>query len=441
MILMLFLQLGCSQKADPTQDIIILSIDTLRFDHVSAFSEHSLAQTPYIDSLARDGILYTQTYSPISVTGPAFVSLMTSLPIAEHLVSMNTYQGGAMLEEKEETLAEVCKESHYRTGAFVSGFTLRPSLGLTQGFDVYDYPADTNNRRWGDDTAKKAISWLNQSHQSAFLWYHTYDAHGPWLPRDTTCFRHLSHNEEREGSKRIPAYQRIDSCIDVDVYKKRYAKAVEFADTNVGMIIESLKKQGRYDNALIVITADHGESFHERELWFDHGTTAHEEQLHVPLIIKYPQNKGAGTRDTRLVSLLDIAPTITSVVDMSPLSKAKGFSLVGHTNPLHEVLYGESSHCKAYDFLSCRPQGPMGKVFSMRTREFTIVQTGDILQQYNRLEDPMELHPLAIESNKSTALESFSTKRLAQSQNIVWPIKKEIQQELQQLKQLGYIAE
>ena len=159
-LLLPLLLIGCDLfSSQEPPDVLILTIDTLRVDHVSAFSSNSPAQTPVLDALAADGVAYTNAYSPISVTGPAFVSLMTGLPISEHNVTMNVFRGGTSLSEDFDTLAESFQQNEYRTGGFVSGFTLRPSLGLSQGFNVYDAPSGGGNRRWGDRTAQKAIQW------------------------------------------------------------------------------------------------------------------------------------------------------------------------------------------------------------------------------------------------------------------------------------------
>lgn len=432
---------GCSYFSPPPIDVVILTVDTLRVDHVSAFSPTSPANTPHMDALASDGISYTEAYSPISVTGPAFVSLMTGMPISDHNVTMNVFRGGTSLAQEEDTLAERFQATQYRTGAFVSGFTLRESLGLNQGFNVYSPPTGKGNRRWGNKTAARANAWMKKKDGPVFLWYHTYDAHGPWDRWGTTCAKVASSVEERQILDRIPKYQRIEACIDEAEYATRYAKAVEFADRNVGRVIQALKDEGRYENALIIVTADHGESFTERELWFDHGTTAHEEQLHVPLIIKYPQNTRAGEKDDRLVSLLDIAPTVLSVVDLPALPKASGKSLIDTVDPIRDVVYGESSHCKKNALLSCKPIGPQGKVFALRNTELSIVQQGDDLMEYNRTQDPSELQPLPLTSALGTDLTEFAIERREQVKDLVWPPPNKRSVEFQQLQQLGYVNE
>ena len=144
----------------------------------------------------------------------------------------------------------------------------------------------------------------------------------------------------------IPAYRRIGQISDPDFYAQRYAKAVEYTDLQVGWILDTLESTGRLERALIVLTADHGESFDERDLWFDHGTHASEEQLHVPLVIHFPDGKRGGEVADELVGLMDVAPTVINVLNLEPMAAADGRSLRLDGSG-HAILMGESSHCKS----------------------------------------------------------------------------------------------
>ena len=130
-------------------------------------------------------------------------------------------------------------------------------------------------------------------------------------------------------------YQRLGECTDPNEYARRYGEAVKFADENVGMILDELKKLGKYQDSWIVITADHGESLTERELWFDHGTTPYVEQLQVPLLIKAPRSVKWTGQDDRLVSLSDVLPTILDGLELdAPI--VDGFSLnISHESAHH----------------------------------------------------------------------------------------------------------
>ena len=397
--------LGCTSVGSlstPPPDVIFITIDTLRMDHVGSFDAASPAQTPNMDRLAEMGVRYTQAYSPISVTGPAFVTLHTGQDPDRHGVRKNIFRGGNQVPEDAETLAKRLKSEGYDTGAFLSGFTLRPELGLSPGFDAYRFPERSenkkNNRRDGAKTAKMATTWLEKQDGPVFLWFHTYDVHGPlnrWSEVPTTA----EWDQSIKNLQHIPAYQRIGQISDPDFYAQRYAKAVEYTDLQVGKILDTLESTGRLERALIVLTADHGETFDERELWFDHGTHATEEQLHVPLVIHFPQGSRSGEVAEELVGLMDVAPTVLNVLEMEPLAAADGRSLrlsgSGHT-----ILMGESSHCKSTQepVLTCAPSGVHGKEISARTNGQTVIDSmeaqGAIRQVYDRQTDPNERSPL-----------------------------------------------
>lgn len=377
-------------------DVVFLTVDTLRVDHVGAFSPDSPALTPHMDALAADGVAYTQAYSPISVTGPAFCTVHTGMLPGTHGVTMNVFRGGSTLKPGVKTLAERLEDKGYRRGAFVSAFTLRHKLGLVQGFERYDQPK--GNRREGRKTVDRMLSWVEEEAgwlRPRFLWWHTYDPHGPLTPwgEDPTPGQWRQDDAELAH---LPKYQRIGKVTEPGFYATRYARAVEHTDDQIGRIVAWLKEEGRYDNALIVLTADHGETFTERELWFDHGTTAHEEQLHVPLIVKYPRGRGAGTRVDALVGLHDLVPTVGEVVGFAVGKRVDGKSLL--SDPGHAVITGESSHCKDEPVLTCAPKGPRGKMVAARDAAWTLVETptddGRVRVRFDREQDQAERVPL-----------------------------------------------
>ena len=398
-LLWLCLSLGCRSSSPP--DVIFITIDTLRVDHVAAFHSGSPAETPYMDRLGRMGIRLGQAYSPISVTGPAFVTLQTGQDPDRHGVRRNAFRGGGQMDSGTETLAQRLRSADYRTGAFVSGFTLRAGIGLEQGFQEYSAPATgetrASNRRDGAETVRLAIEWLEANDDPAFLWFHTYDVHGP-LDRWTEVPSEGDWDRNPHHLVHLPKYQHVGDITDPEFFRQRYALAVEYVDLQVGQILDSLESAGRLENALVVLTADHGESFTERELWFDHGTHATEEQLHIPLIIHLPGGKRGGAWANELVGLMDIAPTTLDVLGLEPLSGADGISLQS-AGAGHGVLMGESSHCKASEeILDCQPHGIGGKELAARSSALTLIHeasdASDELTVYDRVQDPAELSPL-----------------------------------------------
>jgi arylsulfatase A-like enzyme len=381
-------------------DVVLITIDTLRYDHVGANNPHSPAATPHFDRLARDGVRFSSAWSPISVTGPAFASALTGKTPTRHGVLMNLFKGGAPLDAVHQTLAEQLKAIGYRTGAFVSGFTLRQDVGLDQGFDVYDAPKK-RYRRWSQKTVRRAIRWLSESDQPAFLWLHSYDPHGPleaWtLPDETT------REWERAPTSAIARHQRIDDIVDPAYYRAKYALSVEYADAAVGQLMTALDDGGRYDNALILFTADHGEGFDERDVWFEHGSNAYPEQLHIPMVLKRPNEPASGSTHHALVSLIDIVPTVRRVLGLPPLADVDGGPLL---TVVRDGLDGESSHCKPIPFVDCGPIGGAGKVLVTRTATDTLMRrstkAGAVYAHYSRTTDPGERTPTASISTAHT---------------------------------------
>ena len=425
-------------------DVFLITVDTLRRDHVSAYSAASPVQTSAIDALAGDSVRYTDAFSPISVTGPAFASVMTGLNPEGHGVMVNLFRNGTPLKESHITLAEVMKRTGYKTGAFVSAFTLRPALGLNQGFDVYNSGGAKN--RTGDITATAFSSWLRVQEGPVFGWYHSFDPHGP-------VSRHLEEADLKSELERepgllphFPAYQRIEDITDPTLFEALYARGVGFADEQVASVVNAIKGSGRYNNALIIFLADHGEGFRERALWYDHGAYPHAEQTSVPLLMKLPKGASAGTVDDRLASLVDVFPTVAEVVGFSGAEEVDGLSLLQEEGG-HAVVVSESSHCKRIAVLDCTPKGGAGKIIAARSKTQTLVSEprsdGERVSLYDRRADPKEWAPETQE--RSTQVESVLNRTRQERRTRDYPPLPDLapipsgDTETQQLKSLGYM--
>ncbi len=435
---------GCTP--DPV-DVVLITVDTLRVDHVSAYNPSSPSQTPAMDSLAKDGVLFTQAFSPMSVTAPAFASLMTGQHPGDHGVLMNLFRGGSPLPETAETLAErfASAKAGYATGGFVSAYTLRRQVGLRQGFQVYNGGERAN--RWGDQTISNALGWMAQ-HQGRpiFMWVHSYDPHGPVkrFAREADVSKPWKADPAHDAH--IPRYQRHPQISDPDFYRQMYVHGVQYADHQVGRILSALRDSGRYEEALIIVLADHGESLTERDLWFDHGTSAHIEQLQIPLIVKYPRSKRGGTHDDRLTSLMDVTPTVLEQARLPALPRPAGLALTT-AGTLHTQLTGESSHCKEVDILLCSPRGGLGKELSVRSLTTTLIQQARHPEarrlQYNRVTDPLEQTPVmdnTLQTDLTSVLEALVLDRRARTYADPPGIHTEQEtDEDEKLRSLGYV--
>ena len=259
--------------------------------------------TPNIDAVAREGVLFKNVHTPVPMTLPAHVSMLTGTLPPTHGLRDNLLN---RLPDGSLTLAGMLKPRGFTTGAIVSTFVLDRRFGTSQGFDTYDdrfqavHKIGDLSERKGDETARVARDWLDQhKEQPFFLFVHFYDPHEPYEPPEPFASKWSAHPYEGE---------------------------VAFADYCVGQVLDKLRQLGLYDDTLIVITGDHGEMLGEHgEL--NHGFFIYEGALRVPLVMRVPRAPAASRQVDAPVSLIDIAPTIVSLVGAPVPKEVQGVDL------------------------------------------------------------------------------------------------------------------
>jgi arylsulfatase A-like enzyme len=299
------LGVGQRQKNAAKPDIFLVTIDTLRADHVHCYGYESI-QTPALDGLAKDGIRFTHAFTPSPITNTSHTSILTGLLPSSHGVT----DFAVPLAPTHPTLATLLKSNGYHTAAFIGAVILDSNTlapGLDRGFDFYDnFPAQPKTKsRWGRverrgaDVVQHAEAWM-AAHPAGphFLWVHLYDPHDPYEPP--------------------PPYSQT--------YKDRlYDGEIAYADSVLAGFVGYLKKTGRYDNALIVVVGDHGEGLGEHHE-DTHGIFLYDSTTHVPLIMKMPGGNPGKTVDAQ-VRTTDILPTVTGLVGVAPPEVLDGESL------------------------------------------------------------------------------------------------------------------
>ncbi len=309
----------CVGYAQPSTPVILISVDTLRADHLSCY-QPSRRPTPHIDGLAKNGTLFSQVSTPFPLTLPAHTALLTSTYPFTNGVEDN----GIPLDSKVATLATILKGAGYRTAAFVGSFVLDRRFGLNRGFDVYDGPIDLHDRtmavpmerkRSGAQVVEAATHWLEHNSGSApvFLFLHLYDLH---LPYD--------HPGE-----------------------VGYSAELAYEDRVLGEFFATLERRGLFQKALVVFTSDHGEGLG------DHGESTHgyfiyQSTLHVPLIMHWPAGfkRVPQARVDEPASLLDVAPTILDAVGVARPAEMRGRTLLGPNEP--REIYSESVYARRH---------------------------------------------------------------------------------------------
>ena len=303
-LLTLIVLAGCHRGATsyPSRStpVILISVDTLRSDHLPSYG-YNAVQTPNLDTLRADSILYRRAYSHCPLTLPSHLTMLTGLLPADHGVRDNI---GFKLPNTVPTLASLLKQNGYATGAAVSAFVLRRDSGIARGFDFYDDevepvgPSQVIGRvqRDGRETVSVAEKWIDQQSKPIFFFLHLYEPHTPYTPPEPYFSRYPNH----------------------------YDGEIAYSDEIVGNFLGFLKRKGIYDDALIVFLSDHGEGLNEHGEE-EHGIFLYREALQVPLFLKLPRSRHAGESADAPVELTDVFPTILEQTD-TKIAKRSGDS-------------------------------------------------------------------------------------------------------------------
>ncbi len=272
-------------------DIIFISIDTLRADHLSCYGYHRRT-SPNLDMLAEEGILVEQHISHSPWTLPTHISMFTGLMPFEHGVTTIN----RALSPRKLVITEYLKEKGYRTAAFVTNVLLSPTFGYGSGVDHYVFKADFP----AGDILPRASRWFAKTRTPAFAFIHLYDPHYPYKPKQDVRGAFAKSSDDLDNIMAKPFFEFAKAAMNFNEMQKeaviaRYDEEILYVDTQLGIFFNKLRAMGRYRDAWIIVTSDHGEEFSDHGLW-GHSITLFEEMLHVPLIIKPPGEACSGYR-------------------------------------------------------------------------------------------------------------------------------------------------
>jgi arylsulfatase A-like enzyme len=273
----------------PPINVILITIDTVRADHLGCYGAKDV-QTPTLDALARDGIVFERAISQVPLTWPSHAAILTGLYPFQNGVQDFT---GQPLDPRFRSVAQAFKEHGYATGAVVSAFVLDRSWGLARGFDFYDdafAPEAFLNRDLGlvdrraGESVDHVIAWMTKNpRRPLFFWLHLYDPHSPYDPPEPYRSQYQAHPYDGE---------------------------IAYADHELGRLMVWLKRNQLYDRSLIVFLSDHGESLgdHGEE---EHGFFVYNSTVHIPLIVKPPAGSSfRRDRVSRPVETTAVASTL-----------------------------------------------------------------------------------------------------------------------------------
>ncbi|MFT5052691.1 MAG: arylsulfatase A-like enzyme [Chlamydiales bacterium] len=354
---------GCRPgDSDEVRRVILITCDTLRADRLGCYGSPG-ATSPYLDRFAADAIVFDEAYAQAPITRPSLSSLMTGrMPREIGTIPENI----GILGPEARTLAEILGEHGIQTAAVVSNGILQGgtmTVGLGQGFDVYDdsMPTREQNRelfeRVASGTSDAAIDWLSEQAQDPFfLWVHYQDPHGPYNPPladmgpeaqpAADLQETLPDGHSESGRSQIPNYQQIAGLDSTALYRARYEGEIRYFDRELGRLFDFLRERELFDDALVIVSADHGESLGEHGFWFCHGENLDRAVVRIPLIVRSPRAPGVNTtrnpqlpgrRCTEPIALLDLFPTILEAFGL-PKVRSRGLSLFEPRRPVQRVI-------------------------------------------------------------------------------------------------------
>lgn len=407
-------------------NVVLVSIDTLRADHLGCYG-YDRPTSPAIDEFAARGVTFTQTIAQAPSTLPSHASILTSLLPQHHNAS---WEAGRPLPDQALTLAEVLREAGYATAAFTGGGQMDRVFGLGQGFESWVQP---NHTRFGA-TVREAMPWLRaHAARPFFLFLHSYETHHPYesAPDYLVAIAGVPYEGTLPDAISLEILRQINSGelavdeADLAHIVAAYDAEIRSMDDGFAALVRSLRELGLWDRTLVVFTSDHGEELGERGKVGWHSHSLYDEQLRVPLILKLPRDAFAGHRVERQVRSLDIAPTVLAVLGIPPPAQFRGIDLTA--------------------FLRGEPVPPLVAVSrrDLAARDLTSVRTEEWKLQPGRLfhlaGDPEEqwsiLHPGAeAELQAALAAELAARPSVPPAEQVMPP-----GSTLAELKALGYV--
>ena len=370
---------GCAEpEPDDRVNVLLLTVDTLRADRVGCYG-NDRALTPHLDALAAEGVRFARSYSHAPFTAPSHASLLTSLATPSHGVLAWAEE----LAPEAVTMPDRFGAEGYRTAAFYNNPGLVTS-DITRGFDHSErFFLET-----ADTTLDAFFEWLDDGRGAFCVWLHFWDVHRPYAWRDwrpewlrehmgvrepgflsygETLFSepeppttvavgrdegHYNLNpQKRANPQYVGKQRRLLEDGDFEYIVDRYDAGVRFADRGLGRLVEGLERRGLFENTVLVVTSDHGESLTEREsCYFSHDPFLFEETLKVPLVIRFPGGRYGGAVVDALARGVDVLPTLYDVARIAPGGDEQGSSLIGRiegTDTTEYLLWAQTQTVNA----------------------------------------------------------------------------------------------
>ena len=388
-------------KTTPSRpNIILISIDSLRRDHVGIYG-YNRNTTPTIDKIAREGIYFENAFSSSSWTLPAHMSMFTGLPPSIHSVDKETNK----LNKDIQTVTELIKFNKYQTAAIVTLPFIAAKYGFSKGFDKYTEMFKKKAKVVTDN----ALGWLKKrKNKPFFLFLHFCDVHWPYAPpvKYANMFGISTKKKAWKHWGRFMFLRKFSNpaiSMPENIKKKvigLYDAEIRSVDDNISRIIEYLQKNNIYNNTILVFTSDHGEEFKEHSS-FGHGHSLYSEVINVPLIIRFPDKIKKGLKIKEPVITSDIPLTLLNMLKIKPHSQFIKYS----ANLEHYFLQSSKNKIKDRQLL-------VGSNSTCGPKRFAIIKNG------HKYIAPFKFHPYRLTKKNDSKYISPLKSHTGKNENI-----------------------
>jgi arylsulfatase A-like enzyme len=393
-------------------NVILIVCDTLRADHLSSYGYPRIT-SPFIDSLAASGTIFNNCYAPAIPTHPGFTTILSGIhPLEDGIVS---HMGQKTFDKHLPWLPETLSNNGYETIAFDN-----LSKWFERGFDRYintgenatgisDIVAEDVNNKVNEHLDE--LSLLNSSQKPFFLFLHYWDTHTPYNPPQQFLERFYKDDKSNPLSRGMEKVKMIspiwfihktwlEGVTDIEYVSAAYDAEILYMDTALRNLFDNFKKRNLLDNSIVILTADHGESLTEHDVYFDHHTI-YNTNIHVPLIMSGAAFPRKNSKDYGLCQQLDITPTLLSLLG---IQKNK---IIYGQNLLDLSLRNESGDL--YDKIISLENTWESKI-SLTTRQYKLIRTVKDVDLYGRKSGYLELYDLKKDPEENVNLVYSSSK-------------------------------
>ncbi len=387
---------GCATPDSPGESpphLLLISLDALRADHLSSYG-YDRHTTPFLDELAARGVRFSHASVNTHGTPSSHTTMLSSLYQETHRVWADPASGtrrAPSIPTEVELIQEILGREGWTTAAVTGGGWMSASYGFSRGFDFFSDEGRTADQ--GAEIFVETLSEALTTGEPVFAFFHTYQVHSPYLPPDGygTLFGEYSGSIEPTSEALRPLTTTAGSHLDRDDFDylvSQYDGEIRFLDDSLRELFDRLEDVGFLDNAVVLITADHGEEFG------DHGGLLHrgslfEELVRVPFIV-WGRGVPVGVVDPTLVSAIDIVPTLLTAAGMVPPPIMEGRDVLASQT----VPWAEQRIFAQY----------RDAIYSVRTPRFKIIEgAGGHRMLFDLERDPRERRNIAAEAPDLTA--------------------------------------